>query len=68
MVFKFIPWFLALLSNYLEKKRRKNHTQTHKKEQKNAPNRIRTGDLSITSPASYHWTVAQVIKSLLKEE
>ena len=34
-----------------------------KKNLKKAPSLIRTGDLSITSPASYHWTVAQVVKS-----
>ena len=36
------------------------------KAEKNASSRIQTGDLSITRPASYHWTVARVETLLLK--
>ena len=43
-----------------KKKKKKNVTE------KNATTRIWTRDLSITIPASYHWTDAQVVESLMK--
>ena len=67
----------SFLSNYPEtkkQKKKKKKKKTKKREQKIAkskhiaPGRILTEELSITSPASYHWTVAQVEKRMLNKE
>ena len=53
--------------SWKENKKRKKHTQK-KRKKKSEPSRIRTGDVSITNPGSYHWTDWQVVESPLKKE